>query len=65
MKTSTDEVDKCFIDYITLKKDSQTNKSNSDLYFFKSSLPDISKMTDYSKRQFKRTLGTIDSILDD
>lgn len=43
MITSTDEVDKCFIDYITSKKDSQTNNSNSDLDFFKSSLPDISK----------------------
>jgi len=66
MKTSTDEVDKCVIDYITSKKDSQTNKNNSDLDFFKSLLPDISKMTDYQKRQFKRrTLDTIDSILDD
>lgn len=66
VKTSTDEVDKCFIDYVTSKKDSKTNKSNSDLDFFKSLLPDISKMTDYQKRQFKRrTLDTIDSILDD
>lgn len=66
MKTSTDEVDKCFVDYINSKKDSQTNKGNSDLDFFKSLLPDISKMTDYQKRQFKRrTLETIDSILED
>lgn len=66
MKTSTDEVDKCFIDYITSKKESLTNKSNSDLDFFKSLLPDISKITDYQKRQFKRrTLETIDSILED
>lgn len=64
-KTSMDEVDKCIIDYVTSKKDSQTNKSNSDLDFFKSLLPDISKMADYQKRQFKRrTLDTIDSILD-
>jgi len=66
MKTTTDEVDKCVIDYIISKKDSQTNKNNSDLDFLKSLLPDISKITDYQKRQFKkRTLNTIDSILDD
>ncbi|VVC36297.1 BESS motif,MADF domain [Cinara cedri] len=66
MKTSTDLVDKCFVDYITSKRDSQTNKSNSDLDFFKSLLSDISKMTDYQKRQFKRRiLDIIDSILDD
>lgn len=40
MNTSTDVVDKSFVDYITSKKDSQTNKiNNSDLNFFKSSLP--------------------------
>lgn len=43
MKTLTDEIDKYFIDYVNLKKDSQTNKNNSDLDFFKN-LPDISIM---------------------
>lgn len=64
IKTSIDEVVKFFVDYITSKKDSQANKSNSDFDFFKSLLPDISKMTDYQKRQLmRRTLDTIDSIL--
>jgi len=66
MKTSTNEVDKFVIYCITSKKNFQTNKNNSDLNFFKSMLPDISKMTNYQKRQFKRrTLDIINSILDD
>lgn len=40
--------------------------TTADLEFFRSLLPDVSKMTDYQKRQFKQgTLELIDSILDD
>ncbi|XP_055627768.1 uncharacterized protein LOC129778274 [Toxorhynchites rutilus septentrionalis] len=60
------EVDKCFIEYMKSKKGSAVEKSNPDMEFLKSLLPDIAKLNDYQKRQFKkRTLETLDELLCD
>lgn len=45
---------------------SVVEKSNPDLDFLKSLLPDLAKLNDYQKRQFKkRTLETLDALLCD
>lgn len=62
-KNTENEDTKCFMDY---KKTRPLQNIKSDLRFLKSLLPDIAKMNDYQKRQFKkRTLEVIDSILCD
>lgn len=58
------DVENGYIQYETLEQDPL--EINSDLEFLKSLLPDLCKMTDYQKRQFKKkTLDVIDTILND
>nr|XP_018897038.1 PREDICTED: uncharacterized protein LOC109030499 [Bemisia tabaci] len=55
---------KLLSDCFEFMQTSMIQDSNPDLQFLKSLLPDISKMNDHQKRQFKkRTLDVIDSIL--
>lgn len=62
-KRYKDEENGC-IEYETLAQDPL--EINSDLEFLKSLLPDLCKMSDYQKRQFKKkTLDVIDTILND
>lgn len=66
MKTLTYEIDKCFIDYVISKKDFLIHKNNN-LIFLKTCypIPNIFKMLISQKKQFKRILSSIDSILND
>lgn len=67
--TTLNEADKCFIDFVKAKTQthySAKEKSNPDLQFLTSLLPDVAKLTDYQKRQFKRkTLELLDELLCD
>lgn len=64
VSTTTNEADKYFIEYV--KSKTSTTQPNPDLQFLTSLLPDVAKLTDYQKRQFKRkTLELLDELLCD
>ncbi|KAI4455444.1 alcohol dehydrogenase transcription factor myb/sant-like [Holotrichia oblita] len=67
--TTLNEADKYFVEYIKSKTSgtySAKEKPNPDLQFLTSLLPDLAKLTDYQKRQFKkRTLELLDELLCD
>nr|XP_023024239.1 uncharacterized protein LOC111512364 [Leptinotarsa decemlineata] len=55
--TTLNEANKCFMEYVkskTSKTNSAIEKPSPDLQFLTSLLPDLAKLTDYHKRQFKK-----------
>jgi len=64
-KKKIDPLEKCALDYFASKKQSQSEKmEDPDLLFFKSLLPELHRMTNAQKHEFKyRTMQTLGEIL--